>query len=35
VRKIAELAVSNFITDNRPNVKGIVMAGSADFKTVI
>jgi peptide chain release factor subunit 1 len=35
VRKVAELAVQNFITDNRPNVKGIVMAGSADFKTVI
>jgi len=35
VRKITELMVSNFITDNRPNVKGIVMAGSADFKTVI
>tara|TARA_B100000780_G_C20678270_1_gene269929 strand:+ start:61 stop:201 length:141 start_codon:yes stop_codon:yes gene_type:complete len=24
-----------FITNDRPNVKGIVMAGSADFKTVI
>ena len=35
VKKVAELAVQNFITDNRPNVKGIVMAGSADFKTVI
>jgi len=35
VRKVAELATQNFITDNRPNVKGIIMAGSADFKTVI
>ena len=35
VRKVAELATLNFITDNRPNVKGIIMAGSADFKTVI
>ena len=35
VRKVAELAVQNFITNDRPNVKGIVMAGSADFKTVI
>jgi len=35
VKKVAELAVTNFITDNRTNVKGIVMAGSADFKTVI
>lgn len=35
VKKVAELAVQNFITNDRPNVKGIVMAGSADFKTVI
>jgi peptide chain release factor subunit 1 len=35
VRKVAELAVQNFITNDKPNVKGIVMAGSADFKTVI
>lgn len=35
VRKIAELSTQNFITNDRPNVKGIVMAGSADFKTVI
>ena len=35
VTKVAELAVQNFITNDRPNVKGIVMAGSADFKTVI
>lgn len=35
VTKVAELAVQNFITNDKPNVKGIVMAGSADFKTVI
>jgi peptide chain release factor subunit 1 len=35
VRRVAELATQNFITNDRPNVKGIVMAGSADFKTVI
>ncbi len=35
ITKVAELAVQNFITNDRPNVKGIVMAGSADFKTVI
>jgi peptide chain release factor subunit 1 len=35
VTKVAELAAQNFITDNKPNVKGIVMAGSADFKTVL
>lgn len=36
VTKVAELAVQNFIgSNNRPTVKGLVMAGSADFKTVI
>lgn len=33
VRKCAELAVQFFITDNKCNVTGIVLAGSADFKT--
>jgi len=33
VRKVAELAVQHFITADRPNVKGIVLAGSAEFKT--
>jgi len=33
--KVAELSVKHFInsTTSRPNVKGIVLAGSADFKT--
>lgn len=31
--QVAEFAVQYFITDNRPNVAGLVMAGSADFKT--
>lgn len=35
VKKVAELAAKNFITNDVPNVKGIIMAGSADFKTVI
>lgn len=35
ITKVAELAIINFITNDKPNVKGIVMAGSADFKTVI
>jgi len=35
VRKVAEQAVAHFITDDRPNVKGLVLAGSADFKTVL
>jgi len=33
VRKVAEFAVQHFITDDKVNVVGIVMAGSADFKT--
>ena len=33
VRKVAETAVQLFITNDRPNVAGLVLAGSADFKT--
>ncbi|KAF6032967.1 ETF1 [Bugula neritina] len=33
VRKVAETAVQMFITNDKPNVSGLVMAGSADFKT--
>lgn len=33
VRRVAELAVQFFITDNKCNVAGIVMAGSAEFKS--
>eukprot|EP00890_Picochlorum_soloecismus_P006021 jgi/Picsp_1/641/NSC_00637-R1_eukaryotic release factor 1 len=33
VRKVAENAVQHFITADRPNVAGLVLAGSADFKT--
>ncbi|PSR94645.1 peptide chain release factor eRF/aRF, subunit 1 [Coniella lustricola] len=32
VRKVAELAVQNFITNDKTNVAGIILAGSADFK---
>jgi peptide chain release factor subunit 1 len=32
VRKVSELAVQNFITNDKVNVAGIVLAGSADFK---
>lgn len=32
---MAELITQNFISDSVPNVKGLVMAGSADFKTVV
>lgn len=33
VRKVAELAVQFFITNDKVNVAGIVLAGSADFKS--
>lgn len=33
VRKCAELAVQCFITNDKPNVSGLVFAGPADFKT--
>jgi peptide chain release factor subunit 1 len=32
VRKVAELATQLFITNDRPNVTGLVLAGSAEFK---
>lgn len=33
VRKVAEFAVKNFIKDDKVNVAGLILAGSADFKT--
>jgi peptide chain release factor subunit 1 len=33
VRKVAEVAVQLYIVNDRPNIAGLVMAGSADFKT--
>ncbi|CAK7909926.1 eukaryotic peptide chain release factor subunit 1 [[Candida] anglica] len=33
VRKVAEVAVQNFITADKVNCKGLILAGSADFKT--
>ena len=33
--KCAELTTQHFITNNMPNVRGIVIAGSADLKTVL
>ncbi|GMM36985.1 translation termination factor eRF1 [Saccharomycopsis crataegensis] len=33
VRKVAEVAVQNFITNDKITVNGLVLAGSADFKT--
>lgn len=32
VRKVAETAAQMFITNDRPNVTGLILAGSADFK---
>ena len=32
LRKVAEAATSMFITNDRPNVTGLVLAGSAEFK---
>jgi len=32
LRKVAELANQNFITNDKPNVTGIVLAGNAAFK---
>ncbi|XP_064394950.1 eukaryotic peptide chain release factor subunit 1 [Halichondria panicea] len=33
VRKVAETAVQLYISNDRPNVSGLILAGSADFKT--
>lgn len=33
VRKVCELATHHFITDDKPNVKGLIFAGSAALKT--
>jgi len=32
LRKVAELCTFHFITDDKPNVIGLVLAGSASFK---
>lgn len=33
VRKVAETAVQLFVSNDKVNVAGLVLAGSADFKT--
>ena len=33
VRKVAETALSVFITQGKPNIEGLILAGSAEFKT--
>jgi peptide chain release factor subunit 1 len=35
VRKVAELCTQYFITNDRPNIAGLVLAGSAEFKEVL
>jgi peptide chain release factor subunit 1 len=32
LKKVAELLTATFITNDRPNVKGLILAGSAEFK---
>ena len=33
LRKVCETATNCFISEDRTNVKGLVLAGSADFKS--
>lgn len=33
VRKVAEVATQLYITSDKPNIAGLILAGSADFKT--
>jgi peptide chain release factor subunit 1 len=33
VRKVSEIATQCFVTDSKPNIAGLILAGSADFKT--
>ncbi|KAH9362889.1 eukaryotic release factor 1 [Haemaphysalis longicornis] len=33
VRKVAEVATTLYISNDRPNIAGLILAGSADFKT--
>jgi len=33
VRKVAEVAVTMFISNEKVNIAGLILAGSADFKT--
>lgn len=35
VKKCCEMSVTHFITDDKCNVKGLIMAGSAEFKDII
>jgi peptide chain release factor subunit 1 len=35
LRKVAEMATQCFITQDRPNVSGLILAGSAEFKNTL
>merc|ERR1711920_17115 len=35
VRKVGEIAVQMFITNDRPNITGLFVAGSAEFKQTL
>jgi len=35
LRKVGELATQFFIADDKPNIKGLIVAGSADFKLAL
>jgi peptide chain release factor subunit 1 len=35
LRKVAELSTQHFITNDLCNVKGLIIAGSANFKTEV
>ena len=35
LKKVAELTNGHFISDNMPNIKGLVLAGSANFKNML
>jgi len=35
IRKVAEVATQLFITNDKPNISGIILAGSAEFKNML
>lgn len=35
VKKVCEELKKTFITNNKPNVKGLILGGYADFKTMV
>lgn len=35
IRKVSELATANFVDVDKPNIRGLILAGSANFKTEI